>query len=90
MGFDVGGRLISGGGSVVKVWQEKMNLDSDEDSEEDIGVKKRAMEGSDSDDSDAADSSEEEGDQKAEGRREEKRKEARTQEMAFWDSKGLE
>lgn len=34
LGFDVGGRLISGGGSIVKVWQEKMRLE-DEDEEED-------------------------------------------------------
>lgn len=29
--FDVGGRLIGGGGSIVKVWQEKMHLDDEED-----------------------------------------------------------
>jgi len=62
LGFDVEGRLISGGGSVVKVWQEKMNLDDEEESDEDIGLGKRAL-GSDSDDSDGpdeADSSDEE------------------------------
>jgi hypothetical protein len=62
LGFDVGGRLISGGGSMVKVWQEQMNLDDEDeesDSEEETVLMKRAL--SSDDDSDDADSSEEEG-----------------------------
>ncbi|KAK6581091.1 hypothetical protein PZA11_006579 [Diplocarpon coronariae] len=56
LGFDVGGRMISGGGSIIKVWQEKMNLeDEDEDDEEEDdeepGHKKRAADGSDADSS---------------------------------------
>ncbi|CAG8975609.1 hypothetical protein HYALB_00006816 [Hymenoscyphus albidus] len=55
LNFDVGGRLISGGGSTIKVWQEKMSLDEDseeEDSDEQVKPTKRALEGSDSEDSD--------------------------------------
>ncbi|KAI9052064.1 hypothetical protein LZ554_004317 [Drepanopeziza brunnea f. sp. 'monogermtubi'] len=65
LGFDVEGRMISGGGSIIKVWEENINLeedeeDEDEDSdEEDSGGMKRAKGGSDSDDS-GADSSEDE------------------------------
>ncbi|CZR66613.1 probable WD repeat-containing protein jip5 [Phialocephala subalpina] len=64
LGFDIGGRLISGGGSIIKVWQEKMNLDSEEEEDSDdegTGAKKRAAEGSDSDDGDDANSSDEDG-----------------------------
>jgi hypothetical protein len=71
LGFDVGGRLISGGGSIVKVWQEKMTL-HDDDGEE-TSVKKRALDGSDSDDGDGADA-EESSDEEEERKRKKKRR----------------
>ncbi|CAL3970363.1 unnamed protein product [Diplocarpon coronariae] len=54
LGFDVGGRMISGGGSIIKVWQEKMNLEDEDEEEEDdeeLANKKRAADGSDADSS---------------------------------------
>ncbi|KUJ09589.1 WD domain-containing protein [Mollisia scopiformis] len=77
LGFDVGGRLISGGGSIVKVWQEKLNIESDEEDdseEEEAGAQKRAVEGSDSDGSDAADSSDEDSGRKRRKKRRKARK----------------
>lgn len=47
LGFDSTGRMVSGGGSVVKVWHEAVEYPEDED--EDEGNGKRVM-GSDSDD----------------------------------------
>ncbi|KIW07337.1 uncharacterized protein PV09_02186 [Verruconis gallopava] len=69
--FEVGGRMISGGGPILKVWREKMR-----DDEEDIdvrGVKKRNVSDNeaDSDDSDDEHSSEEE---REEQKRRKKRK----------------
>lgn len=70
LGFDVGGRLVSGGGSIVKVWQQGMDAadeEEEEDSDEEPTTEKNAK-GDDSDDSDA-DSSDEES-----GRRQKRRK----------------
>ncbi len=58
LGFERGGRLVSGGGTVVKVWQEKIGGEDGEVN----GVGKRSL-GSDDEDGeedDDADSSEEE------------------------------
>ncbi|KAK3048549.1 WD repeat-containing protein jip5 [Extremus antarcticus] len=79
LGFDVGGRMISGGGSTVKVWQEHVaedeeEVEGEEGEDEDEGVAvdvpKAAVEkggaGSDEDDGDddEQDSSEEEAEKK--------------------------
>ncbi|OJD16838.1 WD repeat-containing protein JIP5 [Emergomyces pasteurianus Ep9510] len=63
LGFDIGGRMISGGGSIVKVWHETMERDGeDENKAEEQGDEqrsgKRFMMGSDDDD-DSDDNSDE-------------------------------
>lgn len=44
LGFEVGGRMISGGGQVVQVWEESLGMDDGED-EEDEGEGLRAVNG---------------------------------------------
>jgi hypothetical protein len=67
LGFDVTGRMISGGGQTIKVWHEKIN----EEDGEDVGTSKRAVGSSDEEDSDDEDedSSEEEQSRKRRKRR---------------------
>jgi hypothetical protein len=90
LGFDVGGRLISGGGSIVKVWQEKMSLNDseEEDSDEEVAPKKRTAD-SDSDDSDA-DSSDSDGDRKRRKKRKKSKAKGANAGNGILKFKGLE
>lgn len=56
LGFEVGGRMISGGGGVVKVWQESVEYEDEEGEEGDTVREKRGVEDSDEDENDEDDS----------------------------------
>jgi WD40 repeat protein len=61
LGFDVGGRMISGGGSTLKVWREAIAGPEDEDEEDDGAVSKRPVDSEDdSDEQDEVESSDDE------------------------------
>lgn len=66
LGFEVGGRMISGGGSIVKVWEESVPVEEAEEDDEDaagvVDVERSGEDDRGPDDSDDAeeDSSEEE------------------------------
>lgn len=66
LGFDADGRMVSGGGSVVKVWHKGVEKDGDEDSDSDEETPKG---GKDSDDSDSDSDAEDKG-----GKRRKRRK----------------
>lgn len=76
LGFDVEGRMISGGGKVIKVWQEKMvaqeEEEEEEDSDEENGIKKRQLDDNDSDDD--SDKEQDSSDEEEERKRKKKRK----------------
>lgn len=75
LGFDVGGRLITGGGQVVKVWHEKTygGYGDDDEAEDAIDGAKRPLD-SDDDDSDADDSDADSSDDDSGRKRRKKRK----------------
>ena len=67
LGFDVSGRMISGGGSTVKVWQEPLEVEEG-DGDGVVGMKRGGGDGSDDD------SDEDDGDESSEEEVKEKRK----------------
>jgi len=73
LGFDAGGRMISGGGPIVKVWMEKGEDDAEDEEEQDEDVvaasTKRLRGSDDEDDSDSDDSDSEEEKDKKRGKR---------------------
>ncbi|TKA63939.1 WD repeat-containing protein jip5 [Friedmanniomyces simplex] len=75
LGFDVGGRMISGGGQVVKVWQEHIAGagEAEEDEAEDaVGAKRTAD--SDDDDDDGSDGGEGESEEEEKPRKRRKKR----------------
>ena len=47
LGFEAGGRMISGGGQTVKVWQESVEVAGNDNDEDEVGLKRRGSEDSD-------------------------------------------
>ena len=80
--FDVEGRMVSGGGQTIKVWQESIVVGEGDDDERDMATKRAAEDDEDEVDSDqeerdGADSSEEE--EKPRQRKKKKRKKGKNQ-----------
>lgn len=78
LGFDVGGRMISGGGQVVKVWGEVVgenDLDDDDEALEAHDLRKRALDGSDdSEDDEAEDDSDSDEERKPKQKRKKRKR----------------
>ncbi|MCJ1389722.1 WD repeat-containing protein jip5 [Xylographa bjoerkii] len=68
LAFEVGGRMVSGGGQVVKVWQESVDVEEDEEDEDQevdgVGMKRDVGSDSDEDSEEEEESSEEEPERK--------------------------
>ncbi|MCJ1281941.1 WD repeat-containing protein jip5 [Xylographa opegraphella] len=77
LGFEVGGRMVSGGGPLVKVWQESADVVGDEEEEDEgvdrVGTKRGTGSDSDEDSEDDEESSEEEEEQERKRRKKRKR-----------------
>ncbi|KAK5678426.1 WD repeat-containing protein jip5 [Elasticomyces elasticus] len=72
LGFDVSGRLISGGGQIVKVWEEHIAGAVDAEEDEEAVVSKRTVDSDDSDDE--ADEPEEESEEEEKPRKRRKKR----------------
>lgn len=68
--FDIGGRMISGGGQILKVWRESIEAEEDEDAE--VGAAKRGA--SDSNDSDQDDDDDDSSDEEEKPRKRRKKR----------------
>ncbi|EGE82420.1 WD repeat-containing protein JIP5 [Blastomyces dermatitidis ATCC 18188] len=82
LGFDVGGRMISGGGSIVKVWHEAVEGEGDDESEgeeqeDQHRSGKRFIVGSDDNSDDDSDNGHKQGQKKRKKRKKGKGKEKR-------------
>ncbi|KAF3482917.1 WD repeat protein [Arthroderma uncinatum] len=75
LGFDIGGRMVSSGGSIVKVWHEAPGNGSGQDNW--ASSSKRHFEDSDDDDDDEADSDQEDAPESDEGEKEDKKRKKR-------------
>jgi hypothetical protein len=73
LGFDAGGRMISGGGQIVKVWREGMEEDGELD-EATSGAKRDRDSDDDGDSDDSEEESESEEEEKEQKRRKKRRK----------------
>jgi len=73
LGFDASGRMISGGGQTVKVWQVKPDAETEEEEDSAHGVAKR-MAGSDGEGDSDEDDSDEESEEEEKSRKRRKRR----------------
>lgn len=89
LGFEIGGRMISGGGCVVKVWHEAVGEEDDDDA---VGASKRGKD-SDSDEGDSEDkrhSSSDEEDKRSKRSKRRKRGKGREQIQHVMAFKGMD
>ncbi|CAK4033529.1 WD repeat-containing jip5 [Lecanosticta acicola] len=76
--FDVGGRMISGGGQTIKVWQESIEPEADEDEDDGVAMVKRAKShDSDEEEEEEEEEEEDEGNSSDDGEKGRKRRKKR-------------
>jgi len=74
LGFDVGGRMVSGGGSIVKVWHEAVDCGDEEDEGEQRPQKRPFGNDMDDSDHDAPKSSDDDDEKKSKKKRKKRKK----------------